>query len=314
MSPISDIEFADEEKRQGKTEDIKKYDILVVDDAPEVHEITHVALSTFKFDDFSLNIIDAYSAKEAKEILSKENNIAVVLLDVVMETDSAGLDLVEYIRNELQSKFVQIILRTGQPGQAPEKEVMVKYDINNYLSKSELTAQKLYSSMVSSIRSYQDLMNVEEHRFGLEKVVHVAPKLFKLRSANEFTELINDTLAELLDVDGFQPKGESFVWITHGDVRTWSQAGNLSYADCSDQNQLNWISSLSESIQLMIKEATDTGEPVQAEDQYVMPLMIEDAVIGGIYIHADCFIPRNSHILDIFANHVSSALESCFEE
>jgi len=42
-----------------------------------------------------------------------------VLLDVIMETDQAGLDLVEFIRDTLKNETVRIILRTGQPGQAP---------------------------------------------------------------------------------------------------------------------------------------------------------------------------------------------------
>ena len=84
-------------------------------------------------------------------------DVAAVLLDVIMETDVAGLDLVEYIRNELKNETVRIILRTGQPGQAPERRVIVDYDINDYKAKTELTADKLFTTLTAALRGFQQL-------------------------------------------------------------------------------------------------------------------------------------------------------------
>ena len=53
------------------------------------------------------------------------------------------------------NRLVQIILRTGQPGQAPERDVIRQYDINDYKSKTELTALKLYTAVTSALRAYQ---------------------------------------------------------------------------------------------------------------------------------------------------------------
>ena len=127
--------------------------VLIVDDEPEVHAVTRLALNDFSFQQKKLEFISAYSGAEAKKVLAAQPDIAVVLLDVVMETDDAGLLVASHIRETLHNHFVRIILRTGQPGQAPERQVIVNYDINDYKSKTELTAQKLFTVMMSSLRS-----------------------------------------------------------------------------------------------------------------------------------------------------------------
>ena len=121
--------------------------VLIVDDEPDIHEVTKLALSGFEFEKKKCRFISAYSAKEAKEVLENTPNIALALVDVVMETDDAGLNLVNYIRNDLKNRLIRVILRTGQPGQAPEEKVIHDYDINDYKGKSELTTQKLYTSV-----------------------------------------------------------------------------------------------------------------------------------------------------------------------
>ncbi len=138
--------------------------VIVVDDEEQVHAVTRLALKNFKFADKPLEIISAYSSEEAQQLLDQHPDTAVLLLDVVMETDEAGLELVKHIRDHLHNLFVRIILRTGQPGIAPEKAVIEGYDINDYKTKTELTQQKLFSSLITAIRSYRDLLNVEESR------------------------------------------------------------------------------------------------------------------------------------------------------
>lgn len=138
--------------------------VIVVDDEEQVHEVTRLALKNFKFADKPLEIISAYSSEEAQQLLNQNPDTAVLLLDVVMETDEAGLELVKHIRDHLHNIFVRIILRTGQPGIAPEKSVIEGYDINDYKTKTELTQQKLFSTLITAIRSYRDLLTVEESR------------------------------------------------------------------------------------------------------------------------------------------------------
>ncbi|MEO0803535.1 MAG: diguanylate cyclase [Cyanobacteria bacterium J06642_2] len=159
------LDDLDETSTSGDSEDsADSWKVLVVDDEEQVHAVTRLALKNFKFEDRPLEIISAYSKREAEEILDVHPDTAVLLLDVVMETDRAGLELVQYIRESLQNLFVRIILRTGQPGAAPEKLVIEGYDINDYKTKTELTQEKLVSSMVTAIRSYRDILNLEDDR------------------------------------------------------------------------------------------------------------------------------------------------------
>jgi signal transduction histidine kinase len=148
-----------------------------------------------------LNIISAHSAAEGRELLRNNPDTAVVLLDVVMESDVAGLQLVEYIRNELKNETVRIILRTGQPGQAPERRVIVDYDINDYKAKTELTADKLFTALTAALRGYQQLQRMTETRRGLEIIIDAAAELFDFKSMQRLAEGVLTQIASLLNVD-----------------------------------------------------------------------------------------------------------------
>ncbi|MDL3984934.1 MULTISPECIES: DUF3369 domain-containing protein [Shewanella] len=182
--------------------------ILVVDDEPDVHTVTKLALSRFKLDGRALSFINAYSAEQAKEFLLNEQDLAIAFIDVVMETDHAGLELVKWIREEHKNKTIRLILRTGQPGQAPEEDVIVNYDINDYKAKSELDSRKLMTSVYSALRSYRDIMEIEQarcaqlnHRKGLERVLEATSGLFELRTLYRFADGLLTQVATLLNLD-----------------------------------------------------------------------------------------------------------------
>ena len=175
-----------------------KWKVLIVDDEPEVHAVTKLALGDFVFQDRNLEFISALNGDEARQMFREHDDIAVVLLDVVMETDDAGLRVAEFIRNEMDNHFTRIILRTGQPGQAPERDVIINYDINDYKSKTELTAQKLFTVVIAALRSYRDIIVIEENRHGLEKIIAASADLFSIHSLEGFIEGIVQQLASLL--------------------------------------------------------------------------------------------------------------------
>lgn len=134
--------------------------VLVVDDEPGVHEITRLVLARHHYLDIPLHIHCVRSAAEARSYLEAHPDIALILLDVVMESDHAGLALVHHIRRQLNNKAVQILLRTGQPGVAPEADVIVDYEINGYYLKTELTAQRLTSIVTFALRSYHAMRHL----------------------------------------------------------------------------------------------------------------------------------------------------------
>jgi signal transduction histidine kinase/CheY-like chemotaxis protein len=179
----------------------RKWKIAVIDDDQAVHEGTRFALSDYSLNGQGLEILSAYSAAEGRALMQQHRDIAAVLLDVIMETDVAGLDLVEFIRNEIKNETVRIILRTGQPGQAPERRIIVQYDINDYKAKTELTADKLFTSLTAALRSYQQLERMVQTRRGLEIIIDAASTLYDFRSMQRLAEGVLTQLASLLNVD-----------------------------------------------------------------------------------------------------------------
>lgn len=168
MNDSDEIFFAEEEEIVAEGE---KWKILIADDEPGVHAATKIALENFSFEGKTLDFLSAYSGEEAIRMLEKHPDIVLVLLDVVMETDDAGLWVVKQIREEMKNQQVRVILRTGQAGRFPEESVIVDYDVNDYKTKTELTAGKLFSSVVTSIRSYKNIMELHEYREHLEELV-----------------------------------------------------------------------------------------------------------------------------------------------
>ncbi|HWT31096.1 MAG TPA: DUF3369 domain-containing protein, partial [Propylenella sp.] len=175
--------------------------IAIVDDDPAVHDGTRFALQDYSLHGRGLELLSARSAAEARTLLGDHRDIAVILLDVVMETEGAGLELVEYVREELKNETVRIILRTGQPGQAPERRIVVDYDINDYKAKTELTADKLFTALTAAIRGYEQLLKLTETRRGLEIIIDAAATLFDLRSLQRLAEGVLTQLASLMDIE-----------------------------------------------------------------------------------------------------------------
>ena len=173
--------------------------VLVVDDDPQVHAMTEVLLRDFDFEGRPFEVISALSAASARSLLAARPDIPVALLDVVMETDDAGLRLVRTIREDLGNRRMRIVLRTGQPGQAPERDVVVAYDINDYKAKSELTAQRLYTTLVSALRAWRDIVTIERHRQGLERILAASASLFETRSMRALVEELVDQLSKVVD-------------------------------------------------------------------------------------------------------------------
>jgi signal transduction histidine kinase len=135
--------------------------VLVVDDDETVIQVTRLVLSRYRFEDKALDLICACSAQEAIKILSQRGDIAIVLLDVVMESDDSGFEVVSFIRNNQHNYTTRILLRTGQPGLAPERQVINEYDINDYIAKTEATTDRLNLSITNALRSYRDILRAE---------------------------------------------------------------------------------------------------------------------------------------------------------
>ena len=194
------MDWLSEEENLLPTLVTNTWKVLIVDD-DEVHKVTRLSLSDFSFEEKSIDFISAYSGNEAKRILSERNDIALVLLDVVMESDDAGLKVSKYIRNELENYFTRVVLRTGQPGFAPINDVMQDYDIDGYLAKTEITKYKLNHTCYIALRSYRDLTRIQTYQKGLEAVINAIANLTQIDEVLDLAQAVITQLGCVLNAE-----------------------------------------------------------------------------------------------------------------
>ncbi|MFT6529045.1 MAG: response regulator RpfG family c-di-GMP phosphodiesterase [Psychrosphaera sp.] len=182
--------------------------VLIVDDEEDIHVITKLALKRFELDGKRLEFVSAYDSLQAKEIINQQNEFSLIFLDVVMETDHAGLDFAKWLRETKKNKFSRIVLRTGQPGQAPEEDVIMEYDINDYKQKTELDRKKLFTTVVTALRAYRDLLAVEDSRqyerkfrHGLEQVIEATSDMLKRKDLQTFFDGLLQQVMSILHID-----------------------------------------------------------------------------------------------------------------
>jgi EAL domain-containing protein (putative c-di-GMP-specific phosphodiesterase class I)/CheY-like chemotaxis protein/GGDEF domain-containing protein len=178
-----------------------RWKVLVVDDDEEVHAVTRFVLGESELVGRSLDLIEARSSREAQDALLHHADVAVILLDVVMEEHDSGLRFARWVRDAGLAD-VRIILRTGQPGYAPELDVIRDYDINDYRAKSELTQTRLITSMTAALRSYQQIDTIERSRRGLELIISSCSQLFQKRELASFSHGVLLQIASLCGIEG----------------------------------------------------------------------------------------------------------------
>jgi len=182
------------------SEKSEPWKILIVDDEADVHSVTTYMIKGTEYLGRRFQFLHAYSGREARQILEQHHDIAVILLDVVMETEDSGLHLVHFIREELQNRTVRIVLRTGQPGKAPAARVILEYDINDYKEKTELTLEKMLVTVISALRSYHFIITIENNRKGLKKIIEASSDIFERQSLQKLGSGVLGQLTSILQL------------------------------------------------------------------------------------------------------------------
>ncbi|MDO5675048.1 MAG: DUF3369 domain-containing protein [bacterium] len=196
-----DILFKDEEPEAPSAAAADApWKILIVDDEDDVHNVTRYMLAGQKFQNRSFSFLHAYNGEEARTLLAGEEDIAIILLDVVMETDDSGLKLVRYIREELKNLATRIILRTGQPGKAPATKVILEYDIDDYKEKTELTLEKMLVTIISALRCYSFITTIEDNRQGLKRIIEASSDIFERQSLQKLGSGVLGQLTSILQL------------------------------------------------------------------------------------------------------------------
>ncbi len=286
---------------------LRSWKLIVADDEPDVHEITQTVLSGLKVAGRSVTALSAYSGEEAIAMLRDNPDTAAILLDVVMETDEAGLDAVRRIRRELRNRFVRVILRTGQPGVAPEGRVIAEYDINDYKEKTELTSQKLQTAVSLAIRGYQDLITVERSREALEHTIHSAGRFLRAR---ELDSLAREVLAQLPlmlgSAQGVKCESGLVAVEEAGELRVVAGAG--AYAAAAGTTVADALPS--EPLAL-VRTALETGSSLLVGPSYAGLLERKGGPLGLLLVTVDGDLPDfGRDVIQAFASHVAIAFDN----
>jgi len=281
--------------------------VLIVDDEQEVHAVTKTVLSQFVFEGKSLELLSAYNGEEAISMLKEHNDIQLVLLDVVMETDDAGLIVAKRIREELKQRKVRIVLRTGQPGSAPEQEVIDNYDINDYKEKTELTSKKLYTTVISSLRAYRDMDIIDHNRKALEKIVEASKTIFKLKSFYSFVEGALSQVASLLNIDGhiFETETNNGFFATLSDDE-FKLIASIGLFEGKKDNKI-----LTSEALLLLNKAYQTKSSFFQDDAYIAYFEANNGKVLFLYIEGCSKLSDiDKDFLKVFSTNISIAFNN----
>jgi diguanylate cyclase (GGDEF)-like protein len=306
------VEFHEDEPERLERQDTQRWRVLIVDDDQEVHASTVFALSDVSILGRPLEFIHAYSAREAGQSLRVEGDVAVALLDVVMEAEDAGLKLVRTIRKDLGLTEMRIILRTGQPGYAPEVEAVRDYDINDYRTKSELTRTRLITSLTAALRSYEQIRTIAYARQGLEKIVRASADLFEKRALESLAEGVLTQIAGLL---GLTPDG-----------LVCAQRGFP--IDGSDSDRLYVVGALGRLAAVVNHPLDALGEPrieaairacmarccsTYADDHMVLYLRSPGGGEQAVFLNSGkCLNLMDRQLLEVFASNISVGFSNVY--
>ena len=302
----------EEDCSKSATSSLPGWKILIVDDETEIHKVTKLALTQFTFNGRGINFLSAYSGEEAKKLTKEHTDIAVILLDVVMETDDAGLVVAKYVREDLGNTITRIVLRTGQPGLAPEEKVIVEYDINDYKEKTELTRQKLFSTVVSSIRSYCYIAAIDNSRNGLKKIIEASSSIFKMRSLEKFVTGVLNQLVTVL-----QLSKNSLYCQTSGYQTAFNKedpkiiAATGMFEEGVNKNVTDVVP---EGILKDLQEAVKLDESFYHDDRCVLYFHTLDSGDHMIYLQRDPSINKwDKELLELFCDNIGITFENVFE-
>jgi len=300
---FSDENLNQEDKTENNIDDC--WDVLVVDDEEDIHQVTKLVLSGFEFEGRTLRFHHAYSAKEAMEVLNQEKNISVGLIDVVMESNHAGLDLIKHIRQDLGNHDIRLILRTGQPGEAPEEAVIRDYDINDYKNKTELTAVKLKTLLYSALRSHRDIQTIAKHKAGLERIIDASGSFLRCNSVREFASTI---LAHVSDVMGLS---SSDIYCAAAVNNQGAKADHFRLLAASGEGVEPTTEAIPNNVKQLFMETHNIKHSLQTEFEYIGYFPSQCGGETMLYVSKDSELHQTDcQLLAFFANNIALAYDN----
>lgn len=278
---------------------LRPWRVLVIDDDDDVHRATVFALDGVRLFERPIAFLHAHSAVQARQVLLAEDDVALVLLDVVMETAHAGLELVEFIRHTARKTATRVVLRTGQPGYAPEHDTMVRYDINDYKTKSELTHHKLLTTVTAALRSYDQICTIDAHRDGLALIARGTSTLLEATGLPSFASGVMAQVALLLRV----PPDGLVCAVQEADASpVWVLAATGPYAACTDRP----LAQLGNArLQRLLTDALQSRLSHHGECEVVLLFGQSNGMAMAVYARSDVPLREVDHrLLDVLGSNL----------
>jgi response regulator RpfG family c-di-GMP phosphodiesterase len=285
--------------------------VLIADDEPDVHKVTRMVLHNFSFDGLKLELISAYSGQEAKDIMASRDDIALAMLDVVMEDEHAGLEVARYIREDLHNRYTRLVLRTGQPGQAPENEVIRNYDINDYKDKTELTTTKLNTLLYATLRSYRDICTLNQNRKGLEGVIKASTEVFGSGTLNKFASAVLSQITTLLGLKQSALYCSSITHDTQLDIETRTFRILAATGDMKTSHTITSLEELPEQVQKGFREVLADHKSHYHKDYYIGYFSTQkgsESLLYVTFLHE--LTELDKQLLEIYAANVAITYEN----
>ena len=286
---------------------LDSWKVMIVDDDESVHQVTRLALKRVELDGRSLEFISAHSGEAAKKLIQEHEDVALVLLDIVMETDNAGFEVANFIRHDLGNHMTRIILRTGQPGDVPERDVILNYEIDGYKTKSELTSQALFSVILTSLRSYRDLCRVEDNNQRLDCVVEATSEIFEQHTIASFVDCLLHHLGNFIPMLP-STDGAFYFAADYIDGRLGFLAGSKSL-DFEVADEI--FQHLSSDVRALVLEAQNKHKPLYRDGHLI--LVGRSKSERSLTIYFSDVKPLNDtlwHMLEIFCRNFETAFEN----
>ena len=282
--------------------------VLVVDDDESVHQVSRLVLADAEIENRKLDIVSVYSSCEAKELLLKDQTFCMAFVDVVMETDHAGLELVEWIRNDLKNQDIRLVLRTGQAGSAPEAKVIKNFDINDYKEKTDFTSGKMITTVYAAIRAYRDIMTIKRSLDAFKQLIKATHDLLKIHQFRQFGSAALNHLLTLMDVES------SALYIARTKVDFDEQSSNFIIA-CTGkyvcQTDDFETSSIDNDVKVLIQQAFEEKTHITSDDYFVGYYQTSENASSVLYIEfEDDKEHFKSNLAELFATNVALILES----
>lgn len=303
--------FGGGDDEQPKAENNDTWKVLIADDEPDVHKVTRMVLHNFSFDGLKLELISAYSGQEAKDIMANRDDIALAILDVVMEDEHAGLEVARYIREDLHNRYTRLVLRTGQPGQAPENEVIRNYDINDYKDKTELTTTKLNTLLYATLRSYRDICTLNKNRKGLEGVIKASTEVFGSGTLNKFASAVLTQITTLLGLEQSALYCSSITHDTQLNIETRTFRILAATGDMETAHNIASIEDLPAQVQEGFKEVLADHKSHYHKDYYIGYFSTQKGSESLLYVTYHHELSElDKQLLEIYAANVAVTYEN----